>query len=44
MEMKPTSDDPWTLVVLAAILVAAAVAGALSLRRPPEPAAVADPR
>jgi uncharacterized membrane protein len=41
METKPTSDDPWTLAVLAAILVAAAVA--LSLRRPTEPAAVAEP-
>jgi uncharacterized membrane protein len=44
MEMKPTSDDPWTLVVLAAILVAAAAVGALSLRKPAEAAAVADSR
>jgi hypothetical protein len=35
MVLKPTSDDPWTLVVLAAILVVAAAAGALSLRRAP---------
>jgi hypothetical protein len=34
MVLKPTSDDPWTLVVLAAILVAAALVGAASLRRP----------
>jgi uncharacterized membrane protein len=44
MVLKPTSDDPWTLVVLAAILVAAAVVGALSLRKLPEAAAVADSR
>ena len=44
MVLKPTSDDPWTLVVLAAILVAAAVAGALSLRKVPEAAAAAEPR
>ena len=44
MVLKPTSDDPWTLVVLAAILVAAAVIGALSLRKLPEAAAVTDSR
>jgi uncharacterized membrane protein len=44
MVLKPTSDDPWILVVLAAILVAAAVVGALSLRKLPEPAAVAGSR
>jgi uncharacterized membrane protein len=44
MVLKPTSDDPWTLVVLAAILVAAAVVGALSLRKLPEAAAVSDSR
>jgi uncharacterized membrane protein len=44
MVLKPTSDDPWTLVVLAAILVAAAVVGALSLRKLPETAAVTDSR
>jgi uncharacterized membrane protein len=35
MVLKPTTDDPWTLAVLAAILAAAAAAGALTLRRPP---------
>jgi uncharacterized membrane protein YecN with MAPEG domain len=44
MEMKPTSDDPWTLVVLGAILLAAAVLGALSLRTPPEASVAADSR
>jgi hypothetical protein len=44
MLLKPTSDDPWTLVVLAAILVVAAVVGALSLRRFPEAAVAADSR
>jgi uncharacterized membrane protein len=44
MVLKPTSDDTWTLVVLAAILVAAAIVGALSLRKIPEAAAVADSR
>jgi uncharacterized membrane protein len=44
MVLKPTSDDPWTLVVLAAILVGAAVVGALSLRRLPEAAVAADSR
>ena len=44
MVLKPTSDDPWTLVVLTAILVAAAVVGALSLRKLPEAAGVADTR
>jgi carbon starvation protein CstA len=34
MVLKPTSDDPWTLVVLAAILIAAALVAATSLRRP----------
>jgi uncharacterized membrane protein len=43
MVLKPTTEDPWTLVVLGAILVVAAVVGALSLRRPPlEP--VPEPR
>jgi uncharacterized membrane protein len=42
MVLKPTSDDPWTFVVLAAILVGAAVVGALSLRRLPEAAVAAD--
>jgi uncharacterized membrane protein len=45
MVLKPTSDDPWTLVVLAAILVAAAAIGAWTLRRPVhEVAPVAEPR
>jgi hypothetical protein len=44
MVLKPTSDDPWTLVVLAAILVAAAVVGALSLRKFPEAPVAADSR
>jgi uncharacterized membrane protein len=35
MVLKPTSDDPWTLVVLAAILVAAAAVGAWTMQRPP---------
>ena len=42
MVLKPTTDDPWTLVVLAVLLLAAPIAGALSLRRPlaePAPAA-----
>src|SRR5919106_1776081 len=34
MVLKPTSDDAWTLVVLAAILVAAAAVGAWTMRRP----------
>ena len=34
MVLKPTSDDPWTLVVLAAILVAAAALGAWTMRKP----------
>ena len=42
MVLKPTEDDMWTLVVLAAILVAAAIVGALSLRKLPEAAAAAD--
>jgi uncharacterized membrane protein len=44
MVLKPTSDDPWTVVVLAAILAAAAVLGALSLRKLPEAAAVTESR
>jgi uncharacterized membrane protein len=32
MVIKPTTDDPWTLVVLAAVLVAAVVLAALALR------------
>jgi len=36
MVLKPTTDDVWTLVVLAAILVAAAILGWLSLRNIPE--------
>jgi hypothetical protein len=44
MVLKPTSDDPWTVVVLAAILVAAALVGAASLRRPPaDTAPIAEP-
>jgi uncharacterized membrane protein len=43
MVLKPTSDDPWTLVVLAAILVVAGAAGVLSLRRAPL-AAAPEPR
>jgi uncharacterized membrane protein len=44
MELKPTSDDPWTLAILAAILIAAALVGAASLRRSPaEAAPVAEP-
>ena len=34
MILKPTSDDPWTLVFLAAILVAAAALGAWTMRKP----------
>jgi len=34
MVLKPTTDDPWTLVVLAALLLAAAAAGVLALLRP----------
>jgi uncharacterized membrane protein len=47
MVLKPTSDDPWTVVVLAAILAAAIVAGASVMRRPlgaDMPAAVAERR
>jgi uncharacterized membrane protein len=33
MVLKPTTDDPWTLVVLAAILAVAVAAAAVSLRR-----------
>ena len=44
MVLKPTSSDPWTLVVLAAMLAAAAVIGALSLRNLPDAAAFADSR
>jgi uncharacterized membrane protein len=39
MVLKPSTDDVWTLVVLAVILVAAAAWGALSLRRPSPEAA-----
>ena len=38
MVLKPTSDDGWTLVALAAILVAAAAVGAWTLRKPLEDA------
>ena len=34
MVLKPTSDDPWTLFLLATILVAAAAFGAWTLRKP----------
>jgi uncharacterized membrane protein len=34
MVLKPTSDEPWTLVVLAAILAAAAAVGAWTMRKP----------
>jgi uncharacterized membrane protein len=45
MVLKPTSDDPWTLVVLAAVLVAAAAVGAWTIRKPlREAAPVAEPR
>jgi uncharacterized membrane protein len=45
MVLKPTTDDPWTLVVLAAILVAAAAIGAWTMRKPlREAAPVADSR
>ena len=44
MVLKPTTDDVWTLVILAAILVAAAILGWLSLRRISGPAAAADSR
>jgi uncharacterized membrane protein len=33
MVLKPTTDDPWALVVLALLLAAAIVAAAVSLRR-----------
>ena len=39
MVLKPTSDDPWTLVVLAAILLAAAAIGAWTVRKAPRDAA-----
>jgi uncharacterized membrane protein len=43
MVLKPTSDDPWMLVVLAAILVAAAAVGAWTMRKPlAETASVAE--
>jgi hypothetical protein len=43
--LKPTSEDPWTLVVLAAILVAAAAVGAQTMRKPlREAAPVAESR
>jgi uncharacterized membrane protein len=38
MVLKPTGDDPWTIFALAAMLVAAAVVGALSLRGYPKAA------
>jgi hypothetical protein len=44
MVLKPTTDDAWTLVILAATLAAAAILGALSLRKIPEAAAAADSR
>jgi hypothetical protein len=43
MVLKPTSDDPWTVVVLVAIVVAAALVGAVSLRRPLAAAPIAKP-
>ena len=39
MVLKPTSDDLWTLVVLALILVAAAAVGVGTMRKPPRKAA-----
>jgi hypothetical protein len=43
--LKPTSEDPWTLLVLAAILVAAAAVGAQRMRKPlREAAPVAESR
>ncbi len=44
MVLKPTSDDPWTLVVLAAILVAAAAVGAWTMRKPLREASAAESR
>ena len=44
MVLKPTSDDPWTVVVLAVILAAAAVVSALSLQRLPEASAASESR
>ena len=45
MVLKPTSDDPWTLVVLAAILVAASAIGVWTMRKPlREAAPVAESR
>jgi uncharacterized membrane protein len=45
MVLKPTSDDPWTLVVLAAILVAGAAIGVWTMRKPlSEAAPVAESR
>ena len=45
MVLKPTSDDLWTLAVLAAILVAAAAIGAWTVRKPlREAASVAESR
>jgi hypothetical protein len=44
MELKPTSGDGWTLAILAGILVAAGLLGAVSLRRPLDaPAPVTEP-
>jgi uncharacterized membrane protein len=45
MVLKPTSDDAWTLVVLAVILVAAAAVGVWTMRKPlGEAASVAESR
>jgi hypothetical protein len=41
MTIKPSTDDPWTLVVGAAILAAAVLAGVAVLRRPVHEAAPA---
>jgi hypothetical protein len=34
MVLKPTTNDPWTVIVLAAILSAVAMWGAAAIRRP----------
>jgi uncharacterized membrane protein len=34
MVLKPTTDDPWTLIVLGAIVIAGAVVGAWTTRKP----------
>jgi uncharacterized membrane protein len=45
MVLKPTTDDGWTLVVLAAILVAATAVGAWTMRKPlREAGPLAEPR